>query len=443
MNVNKLHKVFFIGIGGIGMSALAAYLLAKGIKVFGYDRENNKQCQSLTQQGAVIQFDENLSQIESFENNDDHLVIYTPAVNNSNALLAYAQNNLQCIKRSALLAKVSQGHFTIAIAGTHGKTSTTALITHILKSAGIPICAFVGGVMRNYNSNVIIDNAPRCMILEADEFDRSFLQLAPNVAVITSVDPDHLDIYGNEAEFVSNFQKFAHTVSESLLVHKNIEKSADWGSLSSTYGVDFEVLTFKNHKTCFSIDEIEFCSNTPGLYSANNVMAAIKIAELMRIKPVIIQRALESYKGVERRYNVFCDEAKGVIIDDYAHHPEEIKAVSKATKNAYPNKKLNVFFQPHLFSRTRDFLEAFASALSLADNLFLLPIYPAREEPIDGVTSQALAELCTTRVKVLVSDVAFKAELKHNHKPDTVNLILGAGSIGRFLEEFFIEEVLC
>ena len=441
MDIKALHKVFFIGIGGIGMSALATYLLSNGCTVYGYDREESVITKKLEAKGAIIQYNQDLEQLKKFEKSDTDLVVYTPAVSLKNELLQFAIASLNCIKRSELLAKVSDGIFTVAVAGTHGKTSTSALISHIVKSSGKRVCAFVGGIMRNYDSNVISDPNPEVMILEADEFDRSFLRLSPNVAVITSVDPDHLDIYETEAAFQENFKLFAGRVSEDLFVHADVLKRTSFSKEPNIYEVKPEAVCVTDGLNHFKFNEVYYSIAMPGVYSANNAAAAISVALQLGISEEAIREALNSFIGVERRFNVYRTE-KSIYIDDYAHHPTEISAAIEAARSFFSGKKLCVYFQPHLFSRTRDFMAGFTKALSAADRVYVLPIYPAREEPIEGVTSELMLKgLLAPNTTISVEELP--PVLAGNNKADTVNLIMGAGSIGIWVKNFLDKEVIC
>jgi UDP-N-acetylmuramate--alanine ligase len=441
MDVKKLHSVFFIGIGGIGMSALATYLLANGVKVFGYDRQSSDLTRKLENQGAKIQYSTDISIIASFEKCEENLVVYTPAVKAENPLLKYASTYLNCIKRSELLAAVSSGMFTIAVAGTHGKTSTSALITHILKHSGKRICAFVGGIMRNYNSNVLSDTDPEFMILEADEFDRSFLRLNPDLAVITSVDPDHLDIYGTEKAFLDNFQLFVDRVGGRLIAHQDVVTKLDLPFDVISYSASEKQSTYAEGYNCFSLEGEEYKIEMPGTYNVSNTMAAIHIARAAGLSNNEISAALLTFKGVNRRFNIYKSD-NGVFVDDYAHHPTEISAAIQAAKSFFKNKNVVAYFQPHLFSRTKDFMSGFAKALQEADQIFLLDIYPAREEPIQGVTSSALQKLIGEHCEVVTEEI-FAQKLIENRRSDLVNLVMGAGSIGLFFQDFIAKEVLC
>lgn len=441
MEIKALHKVFFIGIGGIGMSALATYLLSNGCAVYGYDREESAITKKLVANGAVIQYDQDLRELKNFTKIDSDLVVYTPAVSLKNELLKYATASLNCIKRSELLAKVSEGIFTVAVAGTHGKTSTSALISHIVKSSGKKVCAFVGGIMRNYNSNVISDPNPEVMILEADEFDRSFLRLSPNVAVITSVDPDHLDVYETEAAFLENFKLFADRVSDTLFVHADVLKRTSFSKKPTTYEVKPEAVCVTDGLNHFKFDEVHYSIAMPGVYSANNAAAAIRVALQLGITEEAIHNALKTFTGVERRFNVYRTE-KSIYIDDYAHHPTEISAAIEAARSFFSGKKLCVYFQPHLYTRTRDFMAGFTKSLSAADRVYVLPIYAAREEPIEGVTSELMLKGLLAP-NTTISPEEFSAVLAGNNKAETVNLIMGAGSIGVWIKTFLEKEVEC
>ena len=441
MNVKKLHSVFFIGIGGIGMSALATYLLSNCVEVFGYDRESSDLTKKLEALGARIQYSTELEELQKFQKCDEHLVVYTPAVKENNPLLKLALETYNCMKRSELLAAVSSGMFTIAVAGTHGKTSTSALITHILKHSGKRICAFVGGIMRNYNSNVLSDSDPEFMILEADEFDRSFLKLNPDLAVITSVDPDHLDIYETEKAFLENFQLFVERVQGKVVVHRDVVSKLSLPFNTISYAASADTIQYKDGYNCFSVDGANYSIAMPGVYTVNNVMAAIHIAKAIGLSESEIASALVSFEGVNRRFNIYTTE-RGVFVDDYAHHPTEISAAINAAKSFFKDKEIIAYFQPHLFSRTRDFMQGFVEALQLADKVYLLDIYPAREEPIEGVTSFVMQKHIGEQCRLIeVQD--FDAVLKLNEQKDAINLVMGAGSIGLYFKNYISKEVTC
>ena len=435
-NLNDIQNVYLIGIGGIGMSALAKYFKHKGCAVSGYDRTSTVLTRELEAMGIKVHYEENLDLIPT---NPD-LVIYTPAISNEHKELQYfIRSQIPVKKRSETLELISNNSFTIAVAGTHGKTSTTALIAHLLHYSGIDCTAFVGGIMKNYNSNLILSNSSNIVVVEADEYDRSFLRLHPDIAVVTSIDADHLDIYETKDEIESTFRAFINQIKPNgvLVYQKSTEKIAQIGKLIS-YGLgdatDYNAsqLTWDGGNYFFSaITPNEDISNIafkiPGKYNIENALAAIAVAKVLNISNEIIKQGLESFQGLKRRFDFVINSDDVVYIDDYAHHPEEIKAVVSAIRSLYPDKKIAGIFQPHLFSRTRDFMDEFAQSLALLDELYLLDIYPARELPIDGITSDVLLEKVDLNVKQLSSKKYLVDDLKFSNAE--VYVTMGAGNI--------------
>ena len=434
-------KIYFIGIGGIGMSALARFFHAKGHQVAGYDKSDSALIQDLIQEGIPVILEDAVALLPSFLDPSDTLIVRTPAVPSETEILMHViAMGYEIKKRSELLAIVAQGMRTIAVAGTHGKTTTSSMIAHLLTHSGFGCNAFVGGVMTGYDTNVLIDPSSGYMVLEADEFDRSFHHLKPELAVITSVDPDHLDIYGDSATFIQAFETFAQGLQAtgSLLRQEEIE-AFQIAAEESSYGTEqadyrAQAICIKNgafhfdlHHPSGAIKDIAL--NMPGRHNVMNATAACAIALKLGIAEEKIKAAIAAYEGVQRRFQFYQRGPSVYMIDDYAHHPSEIRACLSAARELFPDKKLTVAFQPHLFSRTRDFMDGFADSLSMADELVLVPIYPAREKPIPGITSEELLKQVRITNKVLCT----KEELPKYfaERELEVLLILGAGDIDR------------
>ena len=394
MDLSSINKVYFIGIGGIGMSALANYFLHKNIQVYGYDREASVISENLTNLGSNIIYNFNDFNVNEFKSDiDNTLVIYTPAISKEHPLLIkFKENEFNVFKRAEVLQKISENSKCIAVAGTHGKTTTSAILAHILKVSDLKFSAFVGGIMLNYNSNFLY-NGEDYILVEADEFDRSFLKLNPNYACITSLDSDHLDIYEDSNSLIEAFEQFKNNIVEGgfLISHEDVKiNSKKYGIIESS---DYLAKNIINNK---SFSQFDLCFNggifenlkihLQGLHNVMNSVAAVSIAIELGISDKKILDALRSFKGIERRFSYKIDNETMVLIDDYAHHPEEIKQVYKTLKLIYPNDNLLVVFQPHLYSRTRDMLDEFAKELSKFDAVILLEIYAARENPIDGIS---------------------------------------------------------
>lgn len=443
MNLNNLQNIYFLGIGGIGMSALARYFHAKGVFVSGYDKTPTELTQKLIEEGIEVRYNENIKLIKK---NNPELIIYTPAISASNKELKYFQeNNFIIKKRSEILGIICNEKFLIAVAGTHGKTSISSIITHILKCGGKKITAFVGGISKNYNSNFVNDKNSEIVIAEADEFDRSFLTLNPDIAIISSVDADHLDIYGSGEKLEESFVLFSDNIKKDgkLIINKNIQQIFNHKKNKFLYSVnekeDFFASNIKieNGKFIFDLNleneiirEIKF--EIPGDHNIENAVAASAVAYILGIENHIIKKALESYKGVKRRFDIKINRDDFVFIDDYAHHPEELKSTIKAAKELFPDKKISGIFQPHLYSRTRDFADDFARSLELLDEIILLDIYPAREKPIYGVDSKMLLEKINSGNKILCKKYDLIAELKK--RKIEVLLTLGAGDIDKLVQ---------
>ena len=443
MNLADIKRVYLIGIGGIGMSGLARYFNHKGLLVIGFDKTPTPLTKSLSDEGIGIIYEDNADLIPiNFQSRDENnLVIYTPAIPKDSQILNYFKNqNTTVYKRSEVLGIISKGMFCIAVAGTHGKTTTSSLIAHLLRVGGIDCSAFLGGISTNYQNNFLFGNSD-VMVVEADEYDRSFLTLHPDIAVITSMDADHLDIYGEEKELQESFRLFSQQVKPNGKLIRKVDLPLGVGK---TYGVnnhDAEVRGFNinisNQKFSFDFKndatqmEALFLG-LPGQHNIENAVAAIEVALAMGISNEKIRQGLSSFLGVKRRFEYVIKEKETIFIDDYAHHPEELKACFGAVRSLYPNHKLTVIFQPHLFTRTRDFADDFIKVLSSVDELLLLDIYPARELPIEGITSQMLAnDMDVDKVTVCGKQEAL--EIIRNQKPKLL-LTVGAGDIDTLIQ---------
>ena len=434
-----MKNIYFIGIGGIGMSAIARYYNAKGFKVSGYDRTPSPLTHALESEGIEVHYTDDISYIPNEV--EDTLVVYTPAIPADMGELVYVQEKgYRVIKRSRMLGEIAEGQRCMAVAGTHGKSTTSTMTSHLFMDSGEGCSAFLGGISKNYNSNLLI--SPNDVIVaEADEFDRSFLQLFPEIAVITSMDADHLDIYGDEQHVKEAFKAFASQVSGTVIIKHGLDITpADTSARIRTYSfgnpeADFhaEPLEDGHFNLHYPGGVIEDCVvGIPGWVNVENATAASAIALTYGIAPEKIKRALASFSGVRRRFDIQVRKPGCVYIDDYAHHPEEIKAALSSIRRAYPSSKLTAVFQPHLYTRTRDFAPEFAQALSLADKVILLDIYPARELPIPGVTSEIIFKDITSE-KVLIRREELMGYLQN--EPVEVLVTLGAGDIDRFVGE--------
>ena len=422
------------------MSAIARYYNAKGFKVSGYDKTPSPLTSALESEGIEIHYEDNTDYIP--KDVDATLVVYTPAIPKDMGELVYVQEKgYRVIKRSRMLGEITRGQRCMAVAGTHGKTTTSTLVSHLFTSSGEGCSAFLGGISKNYNSNLLID-ANDVVVVEADEFDRSFLQLFPEISVITSMDADHLDIYGDEAHIRAAFKEFASQVSGTVIVKHGLDITpTDTKAQIKTYSfgnpeADFyaEALEGGHFNLHYPGGVIEDCVvGIPGWVNIENAVGASAIGLSYGLDPQKIKEALASFSGVKRRFDLQVKRPDCVYIDDYAHHPEEISAALSSIRNSYPDMKLTAVFQPHLFTRTRDFAPEFAQALSKADKLILLDIYPAREEPIPGVTSEIIFKDVTCNEKVLLK----REELMAYLKDEKVELLvtLGAGDIDRFVGE--------
>ena len=436
MNLKSIHNIYFIGIGGVGMSALARYFVAVGKTVGGYDLKPSNTTDSLIGLGVRIQFEVSPSNIDQlFKDPSKTLVVFTPAVSQTNPLLSYFKSNsFQVLKRSEVLGIVTKNTRCLAVAGTHGKTTTSSILAHLLYQSNEQVTAFIGGISENYQSN-FIQKGTDISVVEADEFDRSFLTLSPDFACITSMDADHLDVYGSEESMAASFKEFVQKIKPTGKLF--IKKGLPFEGI--TYAVneqaDYSALNIRILKGvyCFDvqtpselIENIHF--SLPGIHNLSNALVAMAMALEFGCLASSLTKALESYRGVQRRFTYQIKTQEFVFIDDYAHHPTEINAVHQAVREMYPSKKVAVVFQPHLFSRTRDFIDEFAASLSQFDATFLLEIFPARELPIVGVNSAWLLEKIKSPIKKLISKSEIVAEIKDLGYP--VFITIGAGDIG-------------
>ncbi len=444
----ETYIMYFLGIGGIGMSALARYFLSTGASIYGYDACRTPLTAQLETEGMQIHYEEDVSLIPE----NVSRVIYTPAVPNTNAeFLYFKERGIILEKRAAVVGQISSGLFTIAIAGTHGKTSVTAMITQILYAAGMPVVAFIGGIVRNFGTNFITSPHPEFMVIEADEFDRSLLRLHPDIAVITSMDADHLDVYSGLEDLQQTFLEFARLLPEKgMLVHEEklqipegeIKNNLSYG-FSEKAGLSAGNIHIEGDRYCFDVFRngkllMSLQMNIPGKHYVENTLAAVGVAMQLSVPVSVIKQALEDFTGVLRRFDYRIRTSEIVYIDDYAHHPKELEATLHTVRQLYPGKEVTVVFQPHLYSRTRDFAYDFAQVLSGVDRLILLEIYPAREMPIPGVTAQMIVDKVTVAEKYVMSKTELFAFLK-SEKPELL-LTLGAGDIGLLVEE--IEKIM-
>ena len=401
------------------MSALARYYHSQGCTVAGYDRTPSPLTHLLEDEGMAIHYEDNPSLLPA----SIDLVIFTPAVpQDLNEIAEIRRRGLPLMKRAEALGTISKEHFTIAVAGTHGKTTTTAMVAHILKECGVDMTAFIGGIANNFNSNLHLGTTEKAiLVVEADEFDRSFLQLDPNISIINSIDADHLDIYGDRKHLIEGFNEFAKLTKQYVIVKE---------------GLDIDVpnkLTFGFGKDCdYQVEQLNLPLSIPGKHNQLNATAAFAATTQLGLKLNDIIKALATFKGVKRRFDIRVRTNNYVYIDDYAHHPEEIKSCLSAIKASFPSKRVTVVFQPHLFTRTRDFMEDFAKSLAMADSLILLDIYPAREKPIEGITSQVLLDKVQLKDKSLCPKENLLATIE-KLRPELL-VTMGAGDIDRFVE---------
>ena len=454
----ELKNIYFVGAGGIGMANLVRYYLANKLNVAGYDRTPSDLTRALSEEGAQIVYDDIADLIPTeFRNPKDTLVVYTPAIPNDNNILGYFRaNGFEIIKRAALLGKITLHSKGICIAGSHGKTTTSSMVAHLLHSSPIGCNAFLGGILRNYDSNLLLSATSPYSVIEADEYDRSFHHLSPHIAVVTSTDPDHLDIYGNEENYLESFAHFTSLINPGgfLLMHTGLKliprvnDGVEIFSYSSSEEGDYHASNIRHENGHLFFDfvapdttitDIEL--GVPIDINIDNAVAAIAIAHRLGVDNDTIRQAMLSFLGAKRRFEIWLrqeGENGKVLIDDYAHSPNEVKASIASVKALYPNRKLSVIFQPHLYSRTRDFAPEFAEALSTADEVILCEIYPARELPIPGVTSEIILNDIKNADKTLCQRKDL-LDLIKNRNFDIL-MTLGAADINVLLED--IKEIL-
>ena len=440
MNLNQIHNVYFIGIGGIGMSALARYFQFIGKNVAGYDKTPTQLTNELQENGIQIHFEDDVNLIdESFKNKENTLVVITPAVPKNHSEWNYfLSEGFTVKKRAEVLGIITKDTFCFAVAGTHGKTTTSSILGHVLYESGVDVTAFLGGIVEGYNTN-LIGSGKTVTVVEADEFDRSFLHLHPNLSCVTSMDADHLDIYGDVAAIEESFREFAHKVpSENLFIIKGLPLEGN--TIAVNAGADYVAQNIKIENGFYVFDvktKDEVIENVkfglPGHHNLTNALLAFAMAKSYGVAVEKIKSALTTFKGVRRRFSFQIRDEKLVYIDDYAHHPTEINAVHQAVRELYPNKKIIACFQPHLFSRTKDFIDGFAESLSQFDEILLLEIYPARELPMEGVNSSWLLSKIKNENKRLVT----KEELLTSFKNSDANVFvtIGAGDIGEMVKD--------
>ena len=453
MSIENKHIVYFLGIGGIGMSALARWFMHTGKKVLGYDKTKTPLTTRLEEEGALIHYDDAIENIpaEVLSHRDDVLVIWTPALPADHRELNYLKNNrFPIYKRSEVLGFITNQLFSVAVAGTHGKTTTSSMIAHILKTAGRSTLGLMGGILQGYESNLIIEGEGKSdtiAVLEADEYDRSFLRLSPDISVVTSADPDHLDIYGTHEEMKATFREFAMKTKDGghLYAHNSLSSwllDEQRNIINHTYGLT----AGESHAANIHVDDTDFVFDfhgkttiisqvrlpMPGQHNVENAVAAIAVALQLGIEKQSILHALATFRGVKRRFEYHIKTDKLVYIDDYAHHPAEISAFMTSVKTLYPGRKITAIFQPHLFTRTRDFAEGFAGSLEPADEIILMDIYPAREQPIEGVTTKIIYDKIKNPHKSHVSDGQLLDKIAAT--TSDVFLTIGAGNIDRFVQ---------
>lgn len=442
INIAQIKKVYFIGVGGIGMSAIARFFHARGVFVAGYDKTPTALTDQLVKEGIVVHFVDDPSHCTT----DFDAIVYTPAIPSDNMILNHCRSNgMNLMKRSDMLQIISRDTFNICIAGTHGKTTISTMVAHILRHTEYGCNAFLGGISSNYNTNFWSNPKPVCVI-EADEYDRSFLKLYPNIIAITAMDADHLDIYGTPYEVEQSFLAFTRNLKDSglLISKKGIQREAELSAANHfTYhldnsAADIHVANLKIENGVYHYDVIGngwqlngLKLNMGGLHNVENTLVAITIAKHLGIEEEKIKLAVADFKGVKRRFEFIIKSDDKVYIDDYAHHPEELRALITGVRSLYPHDKLTILFQPHLFTRTRDFAQGFAESLDLADEVLLLPIYPARELPIEGVDSSLISRMMKAKVSLVEKDEV--VQLLSNKK-EKVFITAGAGDIDKLIE---------
>ena len=442
INIQNITKAYFLGIGGIGMSAIARFFNSRGVKVSGYDKTPTALTQQLEVEGIFVHFNDDVALFPS----DADLVVYTPAIPADNAIFTWCKNNnIQLLKRSDVLEIISRDTYNICIAGTHGKTTTSTMVAHVLRDSGFGCNAFLGGIATNYQTNFWSDPNP-VAVIEADEYDRSFLKLYPNVISISAMDPDHLDIYHTATEMEDAFVQFTSNLKQGglLLSKKGIQREASLKGdkhysyhLSDT-SADIYTTALEMKSGGYQYNAVgpgwmitDLNLKMGGLHNVENSLVAVAVAKHLGIADDLIRQSLSTFMGVKRRFEYVVNNNSHVFIDDYAHHPEELRVLIQGAKAMFPNRKCMVVFQPHLFTRTRDLADGFAEMLSLADEVILLPIYPARELPIPGITSEWLAEKMNENVKVMSKEEMM--EYVSANQPSML-ITAGAGDIDKLVD---------
>ena len=449
MAFKQIKTAYFIGIGGIGMSAIARYMMSEGIRVYGYDKTRNDFTIQLETEGFIIHYNDHIDQIpEAVKLGQDAIVIYTPAIPKDNKIFKWLnQHQIRLYKRAEVLGIISANTFTIAVAGTHGKTTTSSMVAHLLNACNINFTAFLGGISSNFNTNYVQKRDGKSlfkqdiMVVEADEFDRSFLHLHPDIAIVTSTDADHLDIYGEADAVKQSFQMFVNQVAAKgvSIINDTLDLKApsklQWYGASENAQARYQNIRVKAHQFHFdyalNADTTHVINALPGFHNVENATAAITACLFLKLPIEDLAQACATFKGVRRRFEYVVNQEHAVVIDDYAHHPTELKACINSVRELYPQHKITGIFQPHLYSRTRDFADEFAASLDLLDECWLLDIYPARELPIVGINSEFLALKMHKNPLLMAKDNV----LKHlqQERPDLL-LILGAGDIDQLVK---------
>lgn len=444
MNLKEITHIYFLGAGGIGMSALIRYFLVNGVQVAGYDKTPSELTDELIAEGANIIFKDDVNHARNFvQSHQSSLIVFTPAIPDDLGIKQWVlESGFRTMKRAEVLGLICSEHPTLAVAGTHGKTTTSTLLAHILVEAGMQPWAFLGGISANYNTNFLKGNESSWLVVEADEYDRSFLQLFPEIAIITSTEADHLDIYGDGEQVLSSFSEFASQAQKLVVANEKALMNNQISAPVIRYGLQESDNTAQKINVINGAFHFDLTVNQhqihdvtlgmPGIHNIENAVAASLVASQIGIELNQIKNALANFKGVKRRFEIIAQLPQMVYIDDYAHHPTELKACIESVRILYPNQKITGIFQPHLYSRTRDFYEGFAESLDLLDEIILLDIYPARELPIEGVSSAELLNKCNNTNKKLLQKNEVVSYITSNQPQ--ILLTLGAGDIDRLVE---------
>ncbi len=451
MNINTIKTVYFVGAGGIGMSALIRYFLSKGKLVAGYDRTPSDLTGQLNLEGAAIHYEDDVALIpDAFKDPKQTLVVYTPAIPESHTELTFfRQKGFEVMKRARVLGEITNCSRALCVAGTHGKTTTSSMIAHLLKQSHVDCNAFLGGILKNYDSNLMLSERSDLTVIEADEFDRSFHWLSPYMAVVTAADPDHLDIYGTAEAYRESFEHFTSLIrpggclvmKKGIAVTPRLKENVKLYTYSADNGGDFHAENIRVNSGEILFDFVgpdvripDIQLGVPVKVNVENGVAAIAMAWMNGATPEEIKKGMASFRGPKRRFDIQLKKDNIVLIDDYAHHPAELAACIRSVKELYLGRKVTGIFQPHLYTRTRDFAVGFAASLSLLDELILLDIYPAREEPIPGVTSKIIFDAVTIPVKKLVHKSELLDLVEKEADTFEVVLMVGAGDIDRLVE---------